>query len=460
MPDNIQPVGAMIQPPAPQNGLSSLSSILGIRQQQQNLQTGQYLQQTAQADAQQAQQKNGELQAAQTVIKNGVASGRYTKPDGSFDRIKAADDVNTVAPTYGGTVSNQLLSGANEVISNKQALQNLNQSQRAQVGGVIQGLAADPNVDNTKVIGAMKNLIKENPGDENIAQLVISNLTHMPSSGKSSDLQAALNTMASGLTGQPAIAGTTNAAGQIINRGTASGQLSPAGVVGQPSTSANGNGLNPTSTTVAGQTTAATTRAAATGNADVDRGNAVSAAVAPASKTILITKEIDDLADQVHSGKFAAIISKAAASAGQSSDTYARQLLEKDLGQLRTNATPASATDARQATVISGLPDASSDSQTIHTSMDYTRGVARQDLARGALLNQVKAKDSSLRGFQAADDTLTSSTDPLMHEFASLKTPADRTAFYKRNFSNAKDPVAAAQAFRNKVAGWQHVTGQ
>jgi hypothetical protein len=221
-----------------------------------------------------------------------------------------------------------------------------------------------------------------------------------------------------------------------------------------------GGATNPASPKVAGATAGEVSRAGGSGNADIDRSNQVSAAVAPANKTVLITNEIDGLADQIHSGKLSASISKAAAAVGLSSTTYARQLLEKDLGQLRINATPASATDQRQATVISGLPEATSDPQTIHTSMDYTRGVARQDLARGAQLNAIKSKDPSLRGFQAADDTLTGTTDPLMHEFKSLNTPADRTAFYKRNFSNAKDPAAAAEAFRNKVAGMGHVFGQ
>jgi hypothetical protein len=60
-----------------------------------------------------------------------------------------------------------------------------------------------------------------------------------------------------------------------------------------------------------------------------------------------------------------------------------------------------------------------------------------------------------LRGYQAADDMLTSTTDPLMHEFNSLKNPQERAQFYARNF---KDPKEMA-AFRDKVAGMNHVHG-
>jgi hypothetical protein len=233
----------------PTNPLSSLSSILGVQQQQQNLQTGAIQQQTAQAESTQKQQQSAELVAAQTAIKNGVSQGRYTNPDGSFNRVKAADDIQTVAPTYGQGISNQLLSGANEVVNNKQALQNLNQSQRAQIGGVIQSLAADPNIDNTKVINAMDGLLDQNP-DPSFRRLVLSNMAHMPQSGKAADLQQALSSMSAGLTGQSPIGEGTNAAGQnqVVNKLTGARSVPQLGA----------GAINPTSSQVAGATTAAT----------------------------------------------------------------------------------------------------------------------------------------------------------------------------------------------------------
>ena len=55
MPENIQPVGAMIQPPDPNRGISTLSCILGLKQQQQGLQIGQ--QQLQQEQLKTAQQQ-------------------------------------------------------------------------------------------------------------------------------------------------------------------------------------------------------------------------------------------------------------------------------------------------------------------------------------------------------------------------------------------------------------------
>ena len=48
----LTPVGTMVQPPNVGQALGNLSSIYGIQQQRQNLQTGQYTQDIAQAAAQ------------------------------------------------------------------------------------------------------------------------------------------------------------------------------------------------------------------------------------------------------------------------------------------------------------------------------------------------------------------------------------------------------------------------
>ena len=49
---------------------------------------------------------------------------------------------------------------------------------------------------------------------------------------------------------------------------------------------------------------------------------------------------------------------------------------------------------------------------------------------------------------------LTGQTDPLMHEFMSLK-PSERSGFYSRNFTSAEK----AQEFKNKVLALQNHSG-
>jgi hypothetical protein len=436
------PVGQNIKPPDPQAGVGLMSSILGVRQQQQNLATGQINQNTAQAESQQAQQKNAELSAVGNLTKQAYASGRYKKDDGSFDNTKFAQDVSQVAPTYGQGIANDATSRAGEIYKNQQTLFNLDSSKRTQIGQTIGALAGKADVNQSDIIDAFEGMRQQHPDDKGLSRMLQSMQGAIPPHVSGPQLQQVLNTMGSSMTAQPSIAGQTNAAGQTINRGTFSGQLSPAGQIG-------GQDINPTSPTVAGQAK----RQGEAAGSDFDRANQVSASVGPANQTVTITKEIDDLADQVHSGKISQAISKAAASVGLDSSTYARQLLEKDLGRLKATASAGAGTDQRQATVLSGFPDATSDNRTIHTAMDYTRGVARQDLARGQLLNTVKSKDASLRGFQHADDMLTGSTDPLMHEFQSLKDPQQQAEFYKRNFKSRED----AKQFRDKVAGMGHL---
>lgn len=169
MPDGIPAVGAQIRAPDPMAGINAYSGILGLKQQQQDLQTGQYQQQSASAAADQDQQKNRELKAAQTLAMNGAQSGRYAKTDGSFDRQKMADDISQVAPTYGQGIASTLLSQANEVVSNHQALQNLNEAQQKQVTSAIAPLASKPDITHEDFINALDSIADINPATRRMA---------------------------------------------------------------------------------------------------------------------------------------------------------------------------------------------------------------------------------------------------------------------------------------------------
>ena len=153
MPDAITPVGTMYPP---QNPIAALSSIYGIQQQQlalqqgrQNLQTGAYQQQSAQAQASQDQQKNAELQAVGNLTKN-AANPRYAAPDGSFDNQKFADDVARVAPTYGQAIAKDATMRAGELYQNQQTLFNLNQSERSMIGDAFGSWATDDKLDHSE----------------------------------------------------------------------------------------------------------------------------------------------------------------------------------------------------------------------------------------------------------------------------------------------------------------------
>lgn len=250
--DGITPVGAQIQPVDASKGISTLSGIIGLKQQQQALQTGQYQQATAQAESEQAQQKNNELQKAQAIAINGAKSGAYDDGEGGLDRQKMANDILKVAPIYGQAQISSLLSQANEVVANKQAHFNLDTGKRKQMGDTFASLAADPSLDNTKVIDSF-NELAETMRDPQQRRMLFSMATHLPPNASQDQLRQLMSRWSAAATGEPQAAPTTlntpsGTQGATQNRLT--GALAPSGgPVAQPphqTTNATGQIVNVT----------------------------------------------------------------------------------------------------------------------------------------------------------------------------------------------------------------------
>ena len=277
MPAPITPVAAQIQTPNPMTGIDSLSGILGLKQQQQNLQTGQYQQATAQAESQQAQQKNNELQKVGALMQS-VHGGGYRQSDGSLDRQKLADDISIAAPVYGQPQAASLLSQANEIVTNQKAKQDLTDSARSSLGTMLTSLAKDPNTKRGDVVDAYTSWMQDHKNDPAAFRVGVAQAALLPQNDADPKFRDTLGKFAATLTGQPTTAPstvdtagqiqpgttsqitgafnptggpiskppaqTTNAAGQIINRNPQTGALSPAPVAetgaGPP------GGINPT----------------------------------------------------------------------------------------------------------------------------------------------------------------------------------------------------------------------
>lgn len=227
---------------------------------------------------------------------------------------------------------------------------------------------------------------------------------------------------------------TTNAAGQILNREKTTGALSA------PPGAAPGTALNPSTPMVAGATALATGAA----GGDVDRANEVGGLQQQSAAAIQLTKQADKLKEELDSGHLAKMISNTGNYLGFSSVNDARAQLNQDLGKMKGLVASRAGSDSRAAAMLEGYPQDTTPNNTFHADMDYLRGTARQNLARGKLLDDQYSKDR--RGFQAADNLMTRTTNPLMHEFNALK-PEERGAFYKHNFTNPQD----AQAFKHEV---------
>jgi hypothetical protein len=434
------PVGNTIIPPNPNQGINTLSGILGIRQQQQNLQTGAYQQQTAQAESQQAQQKNQELAKVGALTQGAYTSGKYSKPDGTFDNAKFANDVSIVAPTYGQQIANDATLRAGEIYKNQQTYFNLEKSKQDVIGDTIGALAGKADVNPFDVSHALEGIRRRFPEDHDLSDMLQSVGGAIPPTAQGPQLQSLLNTMAASLKGTPAVASATNAANQIINRAPYSGQLSPSGTTPTAGPPVKAPPLNPTASQVAG----ATTRQTGTGNADVDASNNVVAAQREARTNIDLTKRIDQLADVVSPGAVPGQISTGLGALGLQSVSQARSELQKDLGRLRGNLAERSGSDERARTLLSGLPTDETPTQTIHQAMDITRGSARQDLALGNLREKnANATGGQMSGFQGEYSHAVAAASPLMHEYAAL-SPQEQVGFFQRNFKTK----AQAQAFR------------
>src|SRR5208282_5486436 len=209
-------------------------------------------------------------------------------------------------------------------------------------------------------------------------------------------------------------------------------------------------GANPTSTQVQG----ANVRATGVAGSDIDRANQVADLQQQSSAAIPLTERIDQLSRDINSGKVAKMISESGNYLGFSSINEARSQLNKDLGQVKGIAIQKSGSDSRAGTVLEGYPTDTTPENTIHAAMDYVRGAARQNLARGQLLSQYQKSDpQGLKGFQAADNVLTATTNPLTHEYLSLPKN-QQLAFLKRNASTAEE----AQAIRDQALAAQRHT--
>lgn len=146
MPDSIAPVAAQIQPVDPTKGMSQLSSILGIRQAQQNLQTGAINQQNAQAMLQQHQQDTQQRQAAAQFFQN-YDVGSHVDDDGTLDLNQALTNpgLKATGDAY-PAIAQQLIGMKNAQLDAKTKLAGLNGTLRQQFYDNIGGLSNDPDV--------------------------------------------------------------------------------------------------------------------------------------------------------------------------------------------------------------------------------------------------------------------------------------------------------------------------
>jgi hypothetical protein len=139
MPDFGAPVANSITPPNPNQGIQSLSGLLGVAQQQQGLQQGQQQLQVGAGQAQQAQQQMQERQLLQQTMASGKdPDGNPIKgPDGEISPVAMSSFANKYLPLTGQPVVQSIVSTLDNRVKLNDSVRSLGQSYRDDISGIV-----------------------------------------------------------------------------------------------------------------------------------------------------------------------------------------------------------------------------------------------------------------------------------------------------------------------------------
>lgn len=150
MPDFGAPVADQITSPNPNQTIQTLSGLVGLAQQQQNLQTGQYAQQQQQSSAQQSQQQMSERQLLQQTLLTGKdPDGNSIKgADGQPDPVAMSQFAGKYLPLTGQDVTQHIIATQQNKLQLNDGVRTLGQNYRNDISGIIgAGIgASDPSV--------------------------------------------------------------------------------------------------------------------------------------------------------------------------------------------------------------------------------------------------------------------------------------------------------------------------
>lgn len=453
MPDGIQPVGAMIQPPNPQQAVGTLSGIIGLKQQQQALQTGQYQQQAAQAEAQQAQQKNTELQKVGALMKS-VHDGGYRDKAGNFDNVKFANDVSMVAPTYGQAIASTAVSRGNEIVANQRAKQGLTEESRGELGNVLTSLATNPQTRRGDVVDAMTRYITDHKDDPNAIRVATAQLALLPPDDGTPNFRNVLSNYAGSLTGKPQAAPSTVDTGTVIQPGQTSavtGAFTPAGGA-IPKQSLVTTPAGPLAVATPARGTLAPLGQAAPGNLNTTRAlqeNVQGMAQDDRARYAQISQEgtnaqggaqladqVAKLADEVRTGKLSKEWTDRLTVLQQHDPSLtARQMLSKYAAQLKTMATAGATTDASRSQIDEGMPSPETmGPDAVKEAAQYVGGIFRMRGARQDYADRYARNAGSSIGLRDADDTFMRAADPSVFAYSALSPGKERQEFLQKHF--------------------------
>lgn len=216
MPDQIP----LTQPQPLQNPLQTMSGILGLQQQKQDLQTGQYKQQSAQAAAGNDQMSLAERKRVSDYLSNPKNAGRSTDD--------MAPDITAIAPTTGQDVIAGLRKNDATKVQVQEATSKLSQENKNQAGNFIRSLSGGQHTPDQ--VGAMMDAVESiNPQLKDVLDPLRDRVVHMPPPGPARDQGvAAVATMLDGKSGVQA--GTLDTGTKVgITKTDSQGNVTPTG---------------------------------------------------------------------------------------------------------------------------------------------------------------------------------------------------------------------------------------
>lgn len=420
----------------------TLSNILGIQQQKQQLQIGSQQLQQQQVETQKQQQLGAERQRIVQMMSSGRddQGNSILGADGSPDPSKVIPALGRIAPLSGQQVAQGIIKTQVDKVGLQESSRALDANHRNAIQGFVQSVATGS--DPADASAAIDNYVQQHPeaaATAGYAKTFIPRIAQAPPERRAHMADSFSSLMQPGQPVQTQPTGGNVDSGSVISQGTfappvAGGGFTPATQIQKT--------LAPGETPAVAGARASAVEAGSGGAArDVERANQVSGAQKNASALLPLTHEVDRLTDAISSGSLQKGVTETLRKLGFSSVAEARTQLQKDLGLLKGPLASQAGSDQRAAEILEGYPTDTTPANTTHAAMDYIRGTFRQTLARGELL-----KKNGQNGFAAADDAFTRATDPLVLEGASLKK-GQPNGFYKRNFGSPQE----AQEFKNKV---------
>lgn len=481
---------------SPNQGLQTLSAILGLQQQKQALQTGQYTQQSAQASAQGEQQAMQERQNWQKAVQSGQLNTDQPNPATGKTELdpNKAIAYATRLPLTGQKIAQSILETQSNKVGLQAASATLDSQERSMLSGIAGAQVGNPKATAASYGAAVDNLVPQHPEMAPAAAFAKNLAAHidgMPTqqakdeawqhlellhSAPGTVAAAALPSNAAVQTGAqtvmgpqaPAIAGgqfhpTTAVANQltpgerlpgaittptgVVNRNPVTGALSAPAQAGAPGAP----NLNPSQ--------AQTHAVVGLADTDTARYAQVSQEGTNAATGAQLADQVARLAEQVRTGKLSKEYADQLTTLQQHNPNItARQMLSKYAAQLKTMATENSTTDASRSQIEQGMPTPETmGPDAVKEAAQYVGGIFRMRGARQAAADQYVKNAGSPMGVQAVDNAFMQSATPQVFAYKSLAPGAERQEFLKRNGLTTPEKL---QAFKSQINQVTHYSGQ